>query len=186
MAFCGGSAPAFEHPAPALPACPHRPAAPDPHDLRPGHLHRFTELRLGRSQWVCRRWRGVRCRGRGAAAAGGNPCVPAPADDPYLALVPAEPIVRLARVGASTTIKVEAATNRPVAAWSVDAIDLTGRQARERYVEISLDTASVVADRTATLTIAVRKLPPNKVAVVGLRSTLRGQTHLWPVAVVTR
>lgn len=95
-------------------------------------------------------------------------------------------LVRLARVGASTTIKVEAATNRPVAAWSVDALDLTGRQARECYVEISLDTASVVADRTATLTIAVRKLPPNKVAVVGLRSTLCGQTHLWPVALVTR
>jgi hypothetical protein len=121
-----------------------------------------------------------------AASLGGDPCVPSPAERPYLALVPRQPTVRLAREGASIAIPVEAVADRPVPAWTVSAVDLTGTQEGQRYVDVALDTATVTAGQKATLTITVRKRPPGGLVIVGLVSTLGDAALLWPLAVVMR
>ncbi len=118
-----------------------------------------------------------------AASSGHDPCVPAPPSRPHLALVPAEPMVRLTEEGASATIGLKAAADQPVAEWTVSAIDLTGSQEDEHYVDVSLDRTSVAPGDTATLTVTVRKRSPKRLSIVGLVSTLDGESSLWPLAV---
>ncbi len=120
-----------------------------------------------------------------AAAGGRDPCIPAPAG-PYLALVSRQPTVRLARVGDSATITLDAVADRPAPAWDATVLDLTGRQDRRRYVELSLDRARVAAGQTAKLTITVRELNPRQLVVVGVVSTLDRRSHVWPLAVLMR
>ncbi len=121
-----------------------------------------------------------------AASLGRDPCVPSPAERPYLALVPRQPTVRLAKAGDRIAIALEAVADRPVPAWTVSAVDLTGTQEGERYVDVTLDTATVTAGQKATLTIAVRRRHPRELCIVGLVSTLGDSAHLWPLAVVMR
>lgn len=121
-----------------------------------------------------------------AASQGRDPCVPSPAERPYLALVPRQPTVRLAKAGASIAIQVEAVADRPAPQWTVTAVDLTGTQEGQRYVDLALDATTVTAGHKATLTIAVRKRHPRELCIVGLVSTLGDATHLWPLAVVMR
>ena len=121
-----------------------------------------------------------------AARGGHDPCVPAPAQAPYLALMPQTPTVRLASLGATVAIRLDAASDRAVAAWAVSAIDLTGQQEGERYVEAALDRESVKAGDTAVLTLRLEKLHPQRMAVVGVVSTLGPHSHLWPIAVSMR
>jgi hypothetical protein len=83
-----------------------------------------------------------------AASEGRNPCVPVATDQPFVALVPRTPTVRLATEGARVTILLDAAADRPVPPWSVAAIDSTGRQDREQYVHVSLDRSTVKAGDT--------------------------------------
>ena len=119
------------------------------------------------------------------ASQGRDPCVPASAGRPYLALVPRQPSVRLAKVGDSVTIGMDAAASQPVSGWAVSAFDLTGAQEGERYVDVALDKTSVTAGQSATLTITLRKQPPRGLSVVGVVSTMGDDSYVWPVAVVT-
>ena len=121
-----------------------------------------------------------------AASLGRDPCVPTPAGRPYIALVPRQPTVRLAREGASTTIVLDAATDQPAPAWTVSAFDLTGYQNGQQYVQVSLDKSLVAPGDTANLSITVRKHTATRLCVVGIVSTLGGHSHVWPVAVVMR
>lgn len=121
-----------------------------------------------------------------AAAQGHNPCVPHPADRPYLALVPQLPTVRLRRDGDHVVIPLTAAADRPVGPWSVSAIDLTGLQDHAGYLDVALDRSVVGPGDEAHLTISRRLRAPRDLAIVGLISKADGQSHLWPVAVVTR
>lgn len=121
-----------------------------------------------------------------AAALGHDPCVPSSPERPYVALVPQQPTVRLAKEGDSVTIPLDAEADRPVSAWMVSAIDLTGTHEQEQYVEVTLDKSTVTAGHRATLTITVRKRHPKELCIVGLLSTLGDSAHLWPLAVVMR
>jgi hypothetical protein len=120
------------------------------------------------------------------ARAGRDPCVPVRSHKPYLALVPRAAVLRLPHVGASATIELQAAADRPVAAWAVSALDLTGGQEGSGYVEVKLDRASVAAGDVAVLSVRVIKLHPKRSSVVGLVSTLGEHTHLWPILVSMR
>jgi hypothetical protein len=120
-----------------------------------------------------------------AASQGRDPCIPAP-PGPYLALVPRQPTVRLAQEGASATITLDAASDRPAAVWGAGALDLTGRHDQQRYVELSLERSKVAAGQSVKLTITVRKLHPNELVVVGIVSKLGRRSHTWPLAVVMR
>lgn len=120
-----------------------------------------------------------------AASLGRDPCVPSRAGA-YVALVPRQPVVRLANKGDSATITLDAAADRPVPAWAVSALDLTGRQDGEGCVEVSLDKYVVAAGQTAKLTVTLRKRSARRLCVVGIVSRLGDQSYLWPVAVVTR
>ena len=119
-----------------------------------------------------------------AAAQGRNPCVPSAADQPYLALVPRLPTVRLAKEGERVTIVTDAAASQPVGEWMVSAFDLTGSQEREQYVDVALDKSTVTAGQIATLTITLRKQHPRGLSIVGLVSTRGGDSFVWPVAVM--
>jgi hypothetical protein len=121
-----------------------------------------------------------------AAALGRDPCVPARADRPYLALVPSEPAVRLAEVGASVTLTVEARADRAVPRWAISAFDLSGHHDHDRFVDLILDRPTIEAGETAQLTITVRKLNPKQLTLVALVSTLGVQSHMWPLAVMMR
>jgi hypothetical protein len=121
-----------------------------------------------------------------AASRGHDPCVPGPTERPYLALVPQQPTVRLAQDGERVTITLVAAADRPVPTWSVSAVDLTGSQEQEQYVEVTLGTSTVAPGETTTLTITRRKQHPKHLGIVGLVSTLDTSSYLWPVAVVMR
>jgi hypothetical protein len=120
------------------------------------------------------------------AGLGRNPCVPARADRPYIALVAKTPTVRLANVGDTATIDLEAAADRNVPRWAVSAFDLTGYQQRTSYVEAELDKHTVGAGETARLTLKLMATSPRQVSVVGVVSTLGTQSHLWPVAISMR
>jgi hypothetical protein len=121
-----------------------------------------------------------------AAAAGGDPCVPAVPERPYLALVPRQPVVRLASEGATASIVLDAAADRDVPPWTVSAVDLTGEQEGGRYVEARLDRERVAGGDTAILTLRVVRLHPRQGTVVGLVSRAAMHSHLWPLAVSMR
>ncbi|MPY99818.1 MAG: hypothetical protein GEU97_17855 [Actinophytocola sp.] len=121
-----------------------------------------------------------------AAALGRDPCVPAPSDRPYLALVPREPAVRLAEVGDTATLDLEAAADRKTRPWRVSAVDFNTRYGRAPCVDAELDTATVTSGDTVRLTVTLRRKPPNDRCVLGLISTLDRTEHLWPVAISTR
>lgn len=120
-----------------------------------------------------------------AAAAGQDPCRPSPGDRPYVALAPDRQVVRLVNPGDSVTLSLLAASDRPITTWSVQAIDLTGRQQGDRYVDLDLDRATVAPGDQATLRVTLRAIPPVR-EVIGLVSTHDGVDHLWPLEVVTR
>lgn len=121
-----------------------------------------------------------------AASQGHDPCVPAVSDQPFVALVPDQPTVRLHRSGDSIAIALRAVTDQLVPRWEVAALDLTGSQENEHYVDVDLDRSEVAPDDTAVLRVTLRKLPPHRLCIVGIVSTLESQSYLWPVAVLTR
>lgn len=122
----------------------------------------------------------------GAAARGNDPCLPAPQDQPYLALIPERAVVRLPAVGDRVTLVVRAAADRPVSRWSVAAVDLSGRHDGTSYVDVALDAATVAPNESLQLTITSRRPHPREKALVGLVSTYGEQTHVWPLAVMMR
>jgi len=121
-----------------------------------------------------------------AAAGGHDPCQPATPGAPYRALVPDQPTVRLDHVGATTTIGLQAFSDQSVPAWATSALDLTGYQEHQHYLDIVLDAVTVTPGQKAELTITVRSIPAHQSAVVALRSTFAGHTHMWPLLVVMR
>lgn len=120
------------------------------------------------------------------ASLGRNPCVPTRPGRPYIALVAKTPAVRLAAVGDTATVELEAAADKQVPRWAVSTIDLTGFQNKTTYVEATLDKHTVAAGETATLTIVLKAVAPKQLAVVGIVSSLGTYSHLWPVAVSMR
>lgn len=116
-----------------------------------------------------------------AAAAGHNPCVPAP-DRPYLALIPAAPTVQLTP-GTTITIPLTATADRPVPAWTVTAFDLAEHHGRQRCVAATLDRSTVATGQTAHLTITARQPNPEGPCIVALLSTASTGSYLWPLAV---
>lgn len=97
-----------------------------------------------------------------------------------------QPVVRLTCEGASATITLDAAADRPVGTWAVSTFDLTGRQDGRQCVEVSLDRSSVAAGQTAQLTVTLPKQNPKGLCLVGIVSTLGVHAYIWPLAVVTR
>jgi hypothetical protein len=135
-------------------------------------------VRLGDGFVVQRAW------SNRAASLGHDPCAPAPSARPYLALVPRQATVRLTRRGERAIITLDARADKRVGPWSVSALDLTGRRERKRYVDASLDRPTVAAGSTARLVVTMRKRHARGLSVVGIVSTLRGRSHVWPLAIV--
>jgi hypothetical protein len=121
-----------------------------------------------------------------AATRGNDPCVPATSERAYVALVPQQSTVRLTKLGESVQVTVQAASDRPVAAWGVAAIDMWGSRDHRQYLEVALDRSRVTAGETVTLTITLRQRPSQDICLVGLVSTLGETSYVWPVAVVCR
>lgn len=121
-----------------------------------------------------------------AATQGHDPCVPTDTEKPYFALVPRRSTVRLANIGDSVKVTLDAAASRPVPEWTVSTFDLTGTQEHDQYVKVSLDRSAVASGQTATLTITLHKRHPKSLGVVGIVSTMGDYTYIWPVAVGMR
>lgn len=121
-----------------------------------------------------------------AAAAGHDPCVPSRPERPYLALVPNAPVARLANIGDSVTIVVEAAADRDVPVRAISGFDLTGYQDHTSYVDVALDRSALATGEKATVTITLRAKNAAQLSIVGLVSTLGAQSWMWPVPVVMR
>jgi hypothetical protein len=121
-----------------------------------------------------------------AAARGRDPCVPSPPDAPYVMLVPRAPGVRLAGVGETVTVDLDASTAGTATAWTISAFDLGGYLDDDRYVDLALDRRTVTAGQHVRLTITARKQNPAQRDIVALVSTLGGHSYMWPLLVVMR
>lgn len=117
------------------------------------------------------------------AAAGNDPCVPHVGSAPFVALVPEQPSVHLKIPGEHVKATFEAAASGEVRGWKVSVLDLTGTQDAEHYVDVALDRAYVMAGQPVTLTIVLRKRPPQGRSVVGLVSSVGQSEYLWPLVV---
>jgi hypothetical protein len=120
-----------------------------------------------------------------AASLGRDPCVPSRAGRPYVALVPREPTVRLAREGASARIMLEAAADRRCPRGPCRRLIWRGFKKASR-ASVSLDRSSVTAGQIVNLKIMVRKRNARQLCVVEVVSTLGVHSYMWPVAVVMR
>ncbi len=121
-----------------------------------------------------------------AAAAGHDPCVPALPERPYVALVPAQPAPLSLREGESVTLVLTAASDRAVKPWTVAAVEIARVGGSEPCLALVLDRATVAPGDTVRLTVTMVKRPARERCVIGLLSTLDGETSLWPVAVLTK
>lgn len=121
-----------------------------------------------------------------AAALAHDPCVPAPPDRQYVMLVPREPAVRLARVGDTVTVDLDASTAGPAKTWAISAFDLGGYQDHQQYVELALDRATVTAGQHVKLSIKARKKHPTQREIVAVVSTLGAHSYIWPLLVMMR
>lgn len=118
-----------------------------------------------------------------AAASGRNPCVPARQDLPYVALIPAEPVIRL-EPWSTIKIPVTAAADRPAGPWKVRALDVSEHRGRPRCVRASLHTSTIAAGQTTLLTLTSFGAGSEAPCVVLLVSTLGTDTNGWPLAVI--
>jgi hypothetical protein len=118
-----------------------------------------------------------------AAAEGTDPCVPHVGSAPFVALVPEQPSVHLKIPGEHVKATFEAAASGEVRGWKVSVLDLTGVQDAEHYVDVALDRAYVMAGQRVTLTIVLRKRPPQGRSIVGLVSAAGQSEYLWPLVV---
>jgi hypothetical protein len=122
----------------------------------------------------------------GAAEKGTDPCAPSATDRPYVALVPRQPVVRLARPGETATVVLDAASDRVVPSWNVSARNLSAPPDGDAYLEVRLDRSDVRSGDTVVLTLRVLRAPPREIAVIGLVSRLGAESSLWPLAVSLR
>ena len=120
------------------------------------------------------------------ASQGRDPCVPARGDQPYVALIPRQPAVRLTREGESATITLDATSDRPAPAWITTVFDLSRQQGGDLCLEVSLSKFEVTAGQTADLNITLRNRSAGRTCLALIVSTLGEHSHAWPVAVITR
>lgn len=118
-----------------------------------------------------------------AASIGGNPCVPVAAERPYVALVPSAGVIPLTKPGEQANVSLVAASDRPVQAWRVTAIDLWASQGGEPCVALALDQAVVVPGQSVQLSITRLVPRTQRLCMVGIVSSLDGYSTMWPLAV---
>lgn len=119
-----------------------------------------------------------------AASMAQDPCVPAPPNRPYVALVPRQKSLLVPSNG-STTVVLDASTATDVERWAISAFDLGGAHDHDVYVDVSLDKATIRRGESAVLTVKVKKPPPDQRALVGVVSTVGVSTSMWPITVNT-
>lgn len=78
-----------------------------------------------------------------AASLGRDPCVPTLADRPYVALVPRQPVVRLAAAHGSVMVPLVATADGSVAEWTISVLTRSGFRDHEPCVDASLDRTTV-------------------------------------------
>jgi hypothetical protein len=115
-----------------------------------------------------------------AAAAGGDPCVPA-TPRPFVALMPREPIVRAPAGGRSIDVLLDARADRDTGGWRVEAKELAPA-ASPPALAVSLDRDTVAAGVVARLSIRVIGVLDGP-RVVALVSTRDGIRSVWPLVV---
>ena len=121
-----------------------------------------------------------------AAARGADPCVPAAAEHPYVALVPRQAVVRLAGPGASASIVLDAVADRVVPGWCVSTKNLSASDDGVPSLDIGIDRAEVRRGEQVTLTVRLVGVPARPMAVIGLVSHQGDRSSLWPLAVSLR
>jgi hypothetical protein len=116
------------------------------------------------------------------ARAGRDPCVPHRANDPYVAVVPREPVVTLVRATGSAVMSLTGISDRAVPAWSVAAFELAALRGARSCFAFEFDRPDATNGSTLLLTI---RLVQNACAAspVLLVSTLGTRSHAWPVVI---
>jgi hypothetical protein len=120
------------------------------------------------------------------ASLGLDPCVPSRPSTSYLLLVPREPAIRIAHVGDSASLELDASTAGGAETWAVSAFDLSGQQDRRRYLDVALDKSTISAGETVTLSLRGLRKPASGRAIVGLVSKLGMSSTIWPLLVMMR
>jgi len=115
-----------------------------------------------------------------------DPCVPSRPEIPYVMLVPRAGGLRVAKEGDSASLSLDATSDRPISQWAVSAMDLSGYQDHEQYLEVTLDKSTVAPGDSVGLTVTFKKRHPLRRALVAVVSTVGVHSRMWPLYVTMR
>jgi hypothetical protein len=130
-------------------------------------------------------WLVQRAWSNAEARAGRDPCVPHRAHDPYVAVIPKEPVVSLSRATGSGVVQLNAISERVVPAWSVAAFELSTLRGAPACFALELDRHAATNGSTLSLTIRLVQSPCSAGPIL-LVSTLGTRSHAWPLLVELR
>lgn len=117
----------------------------------------------------------------GAAQAGRDPCVPAPADLVYYNTAVSPAVTQIIPAGMSATFELQGFSAAPTTLWALQA----SRMAGDFAPTSQLDVANMQNGGRGHLTVTVPAgTPPGKFALIQLLSVhTTTEYHVWPVAV---
>ena len=117
-----------------------------------------------------------------AAAAGGDPCIPAPPNETYYGVTASPADTQVAAVGQTVTFTVQGWSSGPMDDWSLYVMP-----AQSTFqAKTSLSTRLINNGETATFTVTVPAGTPSmSLAAYTINATQNfgGDSHAWPVAV---
>lgn len=149
-----------------------------------------TQATFGSTTWTVQRiWSNAN------AAAGLDPCVPMPSTETYFNLAPPQGmgVIQLA-VGATATYTATAFSSAAMAAWDVEAMDISALQGQSPYLQFTLGAATAQNGTQVSVTVKLLKQPPSlgSGAPSGMPYLLisalgqNGPIHYWPGLVVAQ
>ncbi len=124
-----------------------------------------------------------------AAKASHDPCVPAPAGQPYFNAAPkaGQEEIPLA-VGESAVVEITAFSDGPMADWQISAIDFDQFQTGTSHLSFKFDKTTVHNGSKVQLTVKLVSAPSASQggSIYAIVSQSGKITHLWPAAVIRK
>jgi hypothetical protein len=119
------------------------------------------------------------------ARAARDPCVPHRANDPYVAVVPTQPIVTVTRAHPRAVVDLVGISERMVPTWSVGAFEIAALRGESGCLALDLDRRDAQNGAKLSLTVSAVRRCRGDAAVI-LVSTLGTRSHAWPLLVEIR
>jgi hypothetical protein len=120
-----------------------------------------------------------------ASKAGHDPCVPAPAGQPYFNAAPRGGDVVNVAVGGTVSVAVDAFSDAPIGKLSFGVQEVTSAlQKGSDVLTVSADRSTISSGETGFLTIKLNSMPSQGLAIALISvASSNGVYHYWPIAV---